>query len=96
MSTQFIASFDSLGHLQRNRRDDQHRGQERGRQDQLQRVQGHDGRLPTHHHKQPRRREEVETPLSDAKIVENKRKICGHRHSLHFSFLNLVVICFPN
>ena len=36
-------------HLQGDRRDDPHRGQERGRQDQLLGVQGHDGRHPPPH-----------------------------------------------
>ena len=36
-------------HVQGDRRDDSHRGQERGRQDQLLGVQGDDGRHPAPH-----------------------------------------------
>ena len=40
--------FPTEGDLQGDRRDDPHGGQERGREDQLQRVQGEDGGAPTH------------------------------------------------
>ena len=41
--------FPTEGDVQGDRRDDPHGGQERGREDQLQRVQGDDGGAPTHH-----------------------------------------------
>ena len=37
------------GDVQGDRRDDPHGGQERGREDQLQRVPGDDGGSPTYH-----------------------------------------------
>ena len=40
--------FPTEGDLQGDRRDDPHGGQERGRENQLQRVQGDDGASPTH------------------------------------------------
>ena len=40
--------FPTEGDVQGDRRDDPHGGQERGREDQLQRVQGDDGGAPTY------------------------------------------------
>ena len=52
----FVTSWSILspkspmtGDVQGDRRDDQDGGQERGREDQLQRVPGDDGGSPAHH-----------------------------------------------
>ena len=81
--------FPTEGDVQGDRRDDPHGGQERGREDQLQRVQGDDGGAPTHHPRSPGL--QVWTPHLSFTTTHHyqMRSIFNEIHFLIVSFINI-------